>query len=211
MDERERRRRNDELEERLRDQYRRLSDATRSALGPPSPSDPPSGEGRPDESAGAGSEALVGPHLDDLDAVVALHDRPVPGTGLVIDHLVVAPSGVWVIRARQAPGRVRRRRDATLHASGKDRTGHVEVLGHQRDAVAAAIRDVPDLAATVGVVGVLCLIDAQWPVRSKPLRFGDVVVTWPQAMLRELQAEGPLSVHEVTGLADHLHHRFPPG
>lgn len=204
MSDRERRRRNDELEERLRDQYLRLADATRSALDPRSRSRESGDEAVSGPSEGGGVEALVGPHLDDLDGVVALHDRPVPGTGMVIDHLVVAPGGVWVIRARRAPGKVRRRRGGTLHASGKDRTGHVEVMGHQREAVAAA------LDGSVPVVGMLCLIDAQWPVRARPMRWGGVVVTWPQAMLADLSGPGPLPVGEVTRVADHLHHLFPP-
>jgi hypothetical protein len=41
------------------------------------------------------------------DAVVALHDRQVPGTRSNIDHLFVAPSGIWVAtRSAQRPSRV---------------------------------------------------------------------------------------------------------
>jgi hypothetical protein len=210
MDEAERRRRNDEAEERLRRQFERLSDAARSVLGGPA-ADPGQTGGQPggaeDRGGGNGAEKLVGPHLDDLDGVVALHDRSVPGTGLVIDHLVVAPSGVWVIRARQAPGKVRRRH-GVLHAGGQDRTGHVEVMAHQRDAVAVAVAVDGDVE--VDVLGVLCLIDARWPLRSGPLRFDHVLVTWPAALLADLGRPGPLTGAVVTRLADGLHQRFPP-
>jgi Nuclease-related domain len=43
------------------------------------------------------------------NAVIALHDRQVPGTRGNIDHIFVAPSGVWVVDAKALKGAVNRR------------------------------------------------------------------------------------------------------
>src|SRR5690606_36481935 len=47
----------------------------------------------------ADGEARVGARLDGIasDSIRVLHDRRIPGSRANIDHLVVTPSGVWVI------------------------------------------------------------------------------------------------------------------
>ena len=59
-----------------------------------------------------------------LDEVVrhkgfVLHDRRVPGRRLNLDHLVVMPSGVWVIDTKHYHGRLARRRAAAGSMPGK--------------------------------------------------------------------------------------------
>ena len=68
-------------------------------------------------------------HLQLHQRAVVLDDRKVPGTKVHIDHIVVAPSGVWVIDAKESDGRVERRDiggwfkvDERLYVAGKDRT-----------------------------------------------------------------------------------------
>src|ERR1700675_385287 len=36
-------------------------------------------------------------HLDAIEGVVSLHDRSIPGSRAVIDHIAIGPSGVYVI------------------------------------------------------------------------------------------------------------------
>jgi hypothetical protein len=43
------------------------------------------------------------------DRVLALHDRLIPGTRRNIDHIFVAPSGVWVVDAKSYKGKVVKR------------------------------------------------------------------------------------------------------
>ena len=44
------------------------------------------------------------------NAVIALHDRVIPGlNGQNIDHLFVAPSGVWIVDAKTYKGKIERR------------------------------------------------------------------------------------------------------
>jgi hypothetical protein len=61
--------------------------------------------------------------------VLALHDRRIPGSRANIDHVVVAPSGVWVIDAKLYQGKVERRtsgpiwrRELSVFVGGRDRT-----------------------------------------------------------------------------------------
>ena len=57
-------------------------------------------------STGADGEARVGARLDGIasDSIRVLHDRRIPGSRANIDHLVVTPSGVWVIDAKKYKG-----------------------------------------------------------------------------------------------------------
>ena len=41
-----------------------------------------------------------------LDSSLALHDRRVPGTKGNLDHIVVAPAGVFVVDAKHLQGRI---------------------------------------------------------------------------------------------------------
>ncbi|MEO8264455.1 MAG: nuclease-related domain-containing protein, partial [Ilumatobacteraceae bacterium] len=73
---------------------------------------------------------------------VVLDDRKVPGSRAHIDHIVVAPSGVWVVDANEYDGRVERRdvggwfkMDERLYVAGKDRTNLVDSIDRQVAAV----------------------------------------------------------------------------
>src|SRR5438477_561951 len=59
---------------------------------------------------GAAGERAVGERLDERLAdghSVVLHDRRMPGGRGNIDHLVVAPTGVYVVDAKDVQGKVR--------------------------------------------------------------------------------------------------------
>ncbi|MFL5899754.1 MAG: nuclease-related domain-containing protein, partial [Solirubrobacterales bacterium] len=91
------------------------------------------------ETGAVGEEAL-GAHLAARcpDAVV-MHDRGMPGSRANIDHIAVAPSGVFVIDSKRYKGRIEVRkplfRDAVLVIKGRKRTKLVEGLGRQVQAV----------------------------------------------------------------------------
>lgn len=93
---------------------------------------------------GAGGEERVArflaKHLRD-DARV-LHDRRIPRTRANVDHIAVAPSGIWVIDTKRYQGRVAIRklwlRPAKLTIAGRDKTRLVESLDWQVGLVKAA-------------------------------------------------------------------------
>src|SRR6266571_1114104 len=77
-----------------------------------------------------------------------LHDRRIPGSRANIDHIVVAPWGVFVIDAKNYKGRVEKRdrggffsTDHRLYVGGRDKTALVAGVTKQVEAVRAALGD----------------------------------------------------------------------
>src|SRR5690606_5722857 len=61
----------------------------------------------PPAGIGALGEERLGAMLDGLasDRLAVLHDRGLPGSRANIDHIVVAPGGVWVVDAKRYKNR----------------------------------------------------------------------------------------------------------
>jgi len=120
---------------------------------------------------------------------------------LLSDHrLAVSPSGVWVIGSCDDGGRVdvtrgllgRRR----LLVGGEDRTALVESLERQVSRVAL-------VAGDVYVTGALCLPNADLPLLRR-LHVRDVVLCWPRALRKMVNARGSLGAAEIAAIADDL-------
>jgi hypothetical protein len=140
-------------------------------------------------ATGARGEQIVAHWLDQLtpDGARVLHDRRIPRTRANIDHLVVCRAGVFVIDAKYYRGRqVRleteggwgRPRRQKLVVAGRDQTALIEKKMQfqlQRVRAALAARD----GAGVPVTGMLCFVEAQWPLGS-PLVIDDVHVLGPE-------------------------------
>jgi hypothetical protein len=150
---------------------------------------------------GANGESALGRGLDPLrsEGIAVLHDRRIPGSRANIDHLVVAPSGVFVIDAKNYRGRVERRdrgglfsSDYRLFVGGRDKTRLVGGMAKQVETV----RRVLESGAAV-VTPVICFVDADWSFLARPLRFGDVHVVWPKELGKRLRADGPLSTADI--------------
>jgi hypothetical protein len=92
---------------------------------------------------GAGGEELVAEALAKRcrPEVVVLHDRRLSRSRANVDHLAVAPTGVWVIDTKRYSGKIRIEKPmlgaAKLTIAGRDRTKLVEGLSKQVAAVAA--------------------------------------------------------------------------
>ena len=114
---------------------------------------------------------------------VVLDDRKVPGTKRHIDHIVIAPSGVWVIDANEFDGRVERRDvggwfkvDERLYVAGKDRTGLVDGIDRQVLAVENVLKK--EGLDLVPVHAALCFVNSEWGWFAKPFSLNGVWVTW---------------------------------
>ena len=161
---------------------------------------------------GARGERLVGRRLDTLSTrgITVLHDRSVPGTRANVDHVVVAPSGVWVIDTKNLAGTVERREqrrwftsDRRLYIRGRDQTKLIDNLAWQVNAVRKALGD----HDSVPVRAVLCIV-ADWPLLTGPFLVRDVLVTPPRRLVRRIARPGTLS--DIAGLADRLATGLPP-
>lgn len=121
----------------------------------------------------ARSAGLVGAELSEIATISALHHCRVVGRrgrpmGPAIDHLVVAPSGVWVVDAKTHYGPVEVRRSGgiltplveQLFINNRERTGLVETLAGQVSAVETVLAGYhPGLP----VRGVLCFLGTELP------------------------------------------------
>lgn len=143
-----------------------------------------------------------------------LHDRRIPGTRANIDHLVVCPSGVYVIDAKRYRdsrpqlrhfGGLFRSREELLYVGGRDRTKLVAGMHRQLGLVRAALAD----QSEVPVHGALCFLDADWPVLGGSFMIAGVHVLWPKKLRAMLTGPGTLDADQIADLQWQLHEAFP--
>ncbi len=162
---------------------------------------------------GAEGERLVGEVLKGVRGIEVLHDRLIPGSRANIDHLVVGPSGVFVIDAKKYTGKLEARdvggmfrHDPRLYVKGRDRTKLVDGVRHQIEVVRTTLGDE---FAGVAIRGVLCFIGVEWPLLRRPQRVKGVVVVWPQGLPKVVTSGRPLN-DRVVDVATHLRTRLRP-
>jgi len=148
---------------------------------------------------GAAGEAATARLLATLPArFVVLHDRRVPGSRANIDHLIIGPTGVWVVdsKAYRAPLRVRR---------GAVWAGDYRVVtssaAWEAQRVAALLR--VHVAAVVAIHGA--------GLRRRGAVVGDVRI-FPAWRLCRVLCRGPrfLTRREVAALAADADRALPP-
>jgi hypothetical protein len=150
---------------------------------------------------GAVGEERLGEKLNELasDTVRILHDRCIPGTRANIDHIAVTSTGVYVIDPKRYAGRptlkveggLLRPRTEKLLVGGRDRTKLVGGVLGQVDLVRAIVGD------DVPVTGVLCFIDADWPLIGGAFKTRGVEVVWPKKLYPRLTEAGQSQVDVV--------------
>ena len=121
---------------------------------------------------GAGGERETGRHLAQLEAkgFVVLHDRKRPGSSGNIDHVVIGPTGVWVVETKSWRGRVKVR-GGELWLNGRS-TGAVDQVRRNAAAVAQLISDPRVPVRPVLVVHRAELPFFTWSVHGVPLVSG---------------------------------------
>lgn len=134
-----------------------------------------------------------------------------PGGRGDIDHIAVAPSGVWVIDTKDWAGKVEIAtpwfKPPRLMIRGRDRTTLIDGLERQIAAVRAAL-DRGDLG-DVPVTGALCFTKADLPwLRTQTFR-GHLLL-YRKALVKRLNAGGPINPAAIEQIARHLAAAFPP-
>jgi hypothetical protein len=166
---------------------------------------------------GAEGERRVGARLDALasDSLVVLHDRRIPGSRANIDHIVVGPSGVYVIDTKRYAGKLEVRdvggwfrTDRRVYVGGRDRSKLLEGMRPQVVAVATALGTDSELSVPP-IMPVLCFIDVELPWFAKLQKVGEVVIAWPAAMGELVVRPGPLVPAALNSLAAQLALRLP--
>jgi Nuclease-related domain len=133
---------------------------------------------------------------------IVLHDRQMPRGHGNIDHLAVAPAGVFVIDAKRYRGKVgvvdRGFQGERLFVNGRDRTKVVDGLDRQ---VAAVRKVLSDLGQDEVVVqGVFCFTKRNVPLFGTQTVCGHLLLR-PRPLARRLRAQGPLAPNVIDGLA----------
>jgi hypothetical protein len=155
--------------------------------------------------SGARGETAVGAYLDRRGvnrSAILLHDRRMPGGRGNIDHLAIAPKGVFVIDAKNHSGKVSVRKPlfgrAKLRVAGRDRTRYISGLERQLEAVREALAAAGH--ADVPVQGVLCFPRAELPLLGT-LKIGAHRLLRRRTLARRLSARGPLDSTTIELLA----------
>jgi hypothetical protein len=139
-----------------------------------------------------------------------LHDRRMPGGYGNIDHLAVAPRGVYVIDSKAIKGkvRVRPRRPGSSRLQVNGRTRNELVLGLARQVNAARIELDAHGYGDVPITGALCFTEAAFPLFGR-MEIGGYLVRHPRVLAKELKASGPLTPQAIGLLLRCLGERFP--
>jgi len=163
---------------------------------------------------GAIGEERLGARLNELatDSLRVLHDRRIPKSRANIDHLVITPSGVFVVDAKKYKGRpelrveggILRPRVEKLMVGTRDRSSLVDGVLKQVDLVRGIV------GPEVPVTGVLCFVEADWPLLGGAFSTRGVNVVWPRKLYKALAVAGPLDVAAVGEVHQALSLVLPP-
>lgn len=160
---------------------------------------------------GARGETAVADLLERRTAdgpAVLLHDRRMPRGRGNIDHLAVAPTGIYVIDAKNITGDVRVHSpwfgDPRLMVGRRDRTSLIDGLDRQVAAVRAALGESEEFP----IHGVLCFTKAD--IRGRKPTIRSHALLYRRALARRLNARGPLDAAAIDGIADALSRALPP-
>jgi hypothetical protein len=168
-------------------------------------------------ATGARGEERLGQRLDSLvgGSVHVLHDRRIPRTRANIDHIVVCPSGVFVIDAKKYQGRpslrveggLIRRRTEKLMVGSRDCTKLVDGGHKQVDLVKAALHSA-DLG-WIQVGGMLCFVEADWPMFGGDFTIAGLRVLWPRKAATYIGQPGNLDAPTAQHIYRTLAASFP--
>jgi hypothetical protein len=136
--------------------------------------------------------ALLDRELDDV--AIVLHDLHVPGSKVRVDHVVVAPTGIWVVDSRL-------RGELELEVDACDASASVDAIERHVAVMASAVngraKDVPIRAA-------LCFHAEYWGGAPQPFWMDGVLVTHPADLVERVRAAGPLDEDTVGWIAARL-------
>lgn len=162
---------------------------------------------------GAVGEELLARRLTNLPATFrVLHDRRIRGTRTNIDHIVIGPTGAWVIDAKRYVGKrpalrveggIIRPRVETLRIGGRDGSKLVQGVQSQVERVSVALGE-----AVPPVTGVLCFIEANWPLIGRSFSVDGVHVLWPRLLVQRMTDAPPQPI-DVDLIYTRLASAFP--
>ena len=164
---------------------------------------------------GAIGEERLGRALNALSSerLRVLHDRSQPRSVANIDHLAVTPTGIYVIDAKRSVGK----RPQLKVEGGLLHPRTEKLLVGTRNStklVDGVLKQIGIVRGIVGpgipIHGVLCFVEADWPLFGGSFTTRGVSVTWPKKLYPALKADGSISNEEIDRIHRILATALPP-
>ena len=157
------------------------------------------------------ADALAG-----IPNIKLLHDRRVPGTRANIDHIVVAPAGVFVVDAKYYKGKIQIRdiggwfkTNKRLFVGSRDCSHLAENMGWQVEAVQRALT-AAGFQTLPPITPVVCFIDGDWPLISPPEQYKGVRLEGMRSIKKQLVGASLLEPEMISRCHHALAAAFPP-
>lgn len=164
----------------------------------------------------AGEEALAISLARRCPEALVLHDRRMPRSRANIDHIGVAPSGVYVIDAKRYTGKIEVRRplfgQEQLRIAGRDKAKLVEGLTRQVEVVRTSL---DSIVPGVPVHGCFCFVNPKGQSGGtalplfRTLRIQGYPLLLPRKLAKLLKQPGELGTEELHRIAAALAEQFP--
>jgi hypothetical protein len=156
---------------------------------------------------GARGEELLAKSLAKVPELRILNDRRVAGVRGNIDHIAVAPAGVFVVDAKYYEGLITIvdkggffRHDYRLTVGGRNKSDLAENMGWQLKAVTKALIDA-GVDPFPPVTAVLCFVEPSWPLLGRPKEFSGVRIESEKTIVKVLGEPVVLSAADVDRIA----------
>jgi len=168
-------------------------------------------------TAGAGGEQSLASYLArHCPDIPMLHDRRAAGTRGNIDHIAVAPSGIYVIDCKRYKGKIEVTQPLfgkpKLKINGREQTKLVEGLDQQVQRVRATIAD---STPEIPIRGCLCFVapggflaDSGLPL-LRTLKLNGYPLYYPRRLAKHLNERGTLTPEHCLTLQGELAERLP--
>lgn len=164
---------------------------------------------------GAAGEERLAALLAQVSGLKALHDRRVPGTRRNIDHIVIAPGGIFVVDAKHYQGSIEIRNrgwllrpDYRLYVGGRDCSRLAHDMAWQVEAVEGALRSA-ELDPMPAITPVLCFIDGTWPIFARPDAYAGVRLESDRSLKKLVMRPGDLELDQIDQLTRVLASALP--
>jgi Nuclease-related domain len=128
------------------------------------------------------------------DLGIVLHDLRVPGSRSTIDHVVLAPSGVWVVDSKW-------RCELKPELDTLEGATSVDEVGRHVDGVANAVGG---RATELPIRAALCFPSENWGGDLRAFWIDGVLVTYPEDLVERIRADGPLDDETIGCIAARL-------
>ena len=145
-----------------------------------------------------------------------MHDRRVPRTRGNIDHIVIAPAGVFVVDAKRYEGLIQIRdrgglfnRDDRLYVGHRDCSALATNMDWQVSAVRKVLASAAPELTGVPVTAVLCFVDGEWPLLLPPDSYKGVRLESKRSIKKLVSASFVLDSDQINRIGRLLAVAFP--